>query len=495
MVQLQEVLGKRRAQPTAPLHSPAIFSVEAEGVHGGNVLLHKRVKEMQVQPSPPSQDMHMLHESSPLGLKLRKSPSLLELIQMRLAMENSNKRDIKPKSLATSERMKASSFVANFLKIGTWEYKSQYEGDLVAKCYFAKHKLVWEILDAGLKRKIEIQWSDITALKATFHENGIGILDLGLARPPIFFMETVPQPRKHTMWQAASDFTGGQACLNRRHILQCPSNLLSKNFEKLIQCDQRLNYLSRQPYVTLDSSVFGSKMESSILESPNKSKGRDGFSHLDGEHEAHLSKCIDHVSPYDLSLMYKKDGMIDVTMNQQQSFSQPINWGASDIGFQADVSQELKSPHSNSFSQLESSISIDDLLSNIGDCIMEHKPVVGNNLSLPISDSSSSELLEKISQYLLSDSQGPLASDEECLMARVNSFCSPDVVPTTLPKFEPNDSGNIFVDSDGFDDELSSALDIETAYGTNAPTISRNDYDSYGELPRFLFNVPEDFDG
>ena len=55
---------------------------------------------------------------------------------------------------------------------------SQYEGDLVAKCYFAKHKLVWEVLDAGLKRKIEIQWSDIIALKATCPENGIGTLDL-----------------------------------------------------------------------------------------------------------------------------------------------------------------------------------------------------------------------------------------------------------------------------------------------------------------------------
>ncbi|PNX98201.1 hypothetical protein L195_g021443, partial [Trifolium pratense] len=32
-------------------------------------------------------------------------------------------------------------------------YKSRYEGDLVAKCYFAKHKLVWEVLDSGLKHK------------------------------------------------------------------------------------------------------------------------------------------------------------------------------------------------------------------------------------------------------------------------------------------------------------------------------------------------------
>ncbi|KAF0931073.1 hypothetical protein E2562_002442 [Oryza meyeriana var. granulata] len=484
MVQLQEVLGKRRAEPAAPARllppppaAAAIFKAEAEEVGDGNVRLHKRVKEVQVQPSPPSQDMHILDGSSPLGLKLRKSPSFLELIQMRLAMENAKKKKIKPGPLTACERVKASNFAANFLKIGTWEYASQYEGDLVAKCYYAKHKLVWEVLDAGLKRKIEIQWSDITALKATCPENGIGTLDLGLARPPIFFKETDPQPRKHTMWKAASDFTGGQASMNGRHILQCPSSLLSKNFEKLIQCDHRLNYLSRQPYVILDSPIFGPKMESHVLENSNKSKSCHGFSDLKGEHEVYLSKYTDHVSPYGVPLTSKNDG-----------------------------SQELNSPHPNSLSQLRSS-SIDDLLSHLGDCMMEQKPA-GNNPSLPVSDASSNELLEEITQCLLSDSQVPPASDEKCLMARVDSLCSlleKDTVPATLPKFEPNDSGEIGVaevDFDGFDDELSSTLEMETAYGRNPPTISGNG--SYGELlsnlpriasiPRSLFNVSEDFD-
>ena len=53
---------------------------------------------------------------------------------------------------------------------------SRYEGDLVGKCYYAKHKLVWEILECGLKSKIEIQWSDIAALKADFLDNGPGTL-------------------------------------------------------------------------------------------------------------------------------------------------------------------------------------------------------------------------------------------------------------------------------------------------------------------------------
>ena len=48
----------------------------------------------------------------------------------------------------------------------------------MAKCYFAKHKLVWEVLEQGLKSKIEIQWSDIVGLKANCPEDGPGTLTL-----------------------------------------------------------------------------------------------------------------------------------------------------------------------------------------------------------------------------------------------------------------------------------------------------------------------------
>ena len=58
------------------------------------------------------------------------------------------------------------------------QYKSRYEGDLVAKCYFAKHKLVWEVLDGGLKNKIEIQWSDIMAINASCPDDGPETLDV-----------------------------------------------------------------------------------------------------------------------------------------------------------------------------------------------------------------------------------------------------------------------------------------------------------------------------
>ena len=44
----------------------------------------------------------------------------------------------------------------------------------------------------------------------------------------------------------------------RQHFLQCPHGVLNKHFEKLIQCDSRLNFLSRQPEIVLGSPYFES---------------------------------------------------------------------------------------------------------------------------------------------------------------------------------------------------------------------------------------------
>ncbi|XP_071926369.1 uncharacterized protein [Coffea arabica] len=104
---------------------------------------------------------------------------------MRLSQANSpkgassSKKELKGAAASgSSEKLKASNFPATILRIGTREYKSRYGGDLVAKCYFAKHKLVREVLDGGLKNKIEIQWSDIMALKANYPDDGPGTLDV-----------------------------------------------------------------------------------------------------------------------------------------------------------------------------------------------------------------------------------------------------------------------------------------------------------------------------
>ena len=43
---------------------------------------------------------------------------------------------------------------------------------------------------------------------------------------------------------------------DRQHFLQCPQGLLGKHFEKLIQCDPRLNFLSKQPKMLFESPYF-----------------------------------------------------------------------------------------------------------------------------------------------------------------------------------------------------------------------------------------------
>lgn len=208
-----------------------------------------------------------LDETRPLGLSLRKSQSLVDLIQQNLDQKDQSsvgeqtfEENIKAKGMAAADsqhdKLKASNFPACYLKIGKWECSSIYEGDLVAKCYYAKRKLVWEVLDNGLKSKIEIQWSDITGLKASLPDKGPASLHIEISRTPLFFRETNPQPRKHTLWQSTSDFTGGQASICRRHLLQFSEGVLNRHFEKLIQCDLRLKNLSEQTITFSGSPYF-----------------------------------------------------------------------------------------------------------------------------------------------------------------------------------------------------------------------------------------------
>ncbi|KAK6159834.1 hypothetical protein DH2020_003215 [Rehmannia glutinosa] len=147
-----------------------------------------------------------------------------------------------------------------FLKIGVWQRTTRHEGDLTAKLYFAKRKLVWEVLDGGLKSKIEIQWSDIIAIRAVTPHNEPGTLEIELNQSPLFYREINPQPRKHTLWQQASDFTGGQAPIWRRHYVRFPPGILDKHYEKLLQCDQRLFALSQKPFPRHESPYFDPTM-------------------------------------------------------------------------------------------------------------------------------------------------------------------------------------------------------------------------------------------
>ena len=170
------------------------------------------------------------------------------------------------------------------------------------------------------------------------------------------------------------------------------------------------------------------------------------------------------------------------------------------------VAQEFNIP--NWWSQLKvpglrPSMSVDDLVSHLGNCINEQ--ITSGNPSMANNEVPTKESLEEIAQYLLGDTQGPQApASDERLMARVDSLCcllQKDTPQTVKPKPEPNDSGSIGgEDSDGSDDEFSSASTRKTPEASQAPAMSRKD--SFGDLlmnlsriasiPQFLFKIPED---
>ncbi|GAA0141041.1 hypothetical protein LIER_02278 [Lithospermum erythrorhizon] len=203
--------------------------------------------------------MHFMSEQPrSLGLSLKKTPSLVNLIECELYQTKKKKHvdDSTSPVPILSEKLKASNFRAYLLKIGDWEVISQHDGNIVAKCYYAKRKLVWEILEGPLKSKIELQWSNIVGIRATILDNQPSILEIELNEPPLFYRETAPQPKKHTLWQQSHDFTGGQASKCRRHYVRFPTGALDKTYENILLCDPRLYDLSRSPFPSQQSPYF-----------------------------------------------------------------------------------------------------------------------------------------------------------------------------------------------------------------------------------------------
>lgn len=350
----------------------------------------------------PPEAYNPLDEPSPLGLRLKKSESFVELVQMKLSQEHSSKSSTsgnKAHKGAAADKLKASNFPASVLKIGTWEYRSRYEGDLVAKCYFAKHKLVWEVLDGALKNKIEIQWSDIVAIKANYSIEGNDSLYVVLARQPLFFRETNPQPRKHTLWQPTSDFTNGQASIHRRHFMECPHGLLVKHFEKLIQCDPRLHFLSQQPERVVDSPYFDTKISSLDENEPNL----PGLSV-----EASSLFAMAHVTLPPASQLCPPK-------REQQDFVVVDSRAVEEIGKAQKLRSEIEVPG------FHCSMSVSDLVSHIGHCITERR-AAGDPL-FSAEELQSTDIMEDITRYLIGDSQVS-ALDERAFLSRVNSLCS-----------------------------------------------------------------------
>ncbi|GER54119.1 chorismate synthase [Striga asiatica] len=429
---------------------------------------------MGVLSVPPSQ-YNPLDEPSPLGLRLRKSPSLLELIQMKLSQSTSPRagnHSRKEASKASADKLKASNFPGSLLRIGAWEYKSRHEGDLVAKCYFAKHKLVWEVLDGGLKNKIEIQWSDIMALKANYGDDGPGTLNVVLSRQPLFFRETNPQPRKHTLWQATSDFTGGQASMLRQHYLECSQGLLGKHFEKLMQCDPRLNILSQQGEIIIDSPYFEPRI--SVFDDQNECK--DSFD-LNAEGSSSLFSLQDVNSPSVVQSSSPKNDIIDATGGHSGSYPRETPSPVSAINTPTVEQLNLKEVgkwEDMIVPGLRSSMSMRDLVSHLENRISEHP----ENPTLSSEDWQSLQILDDINRCLFSDSQIP--PDEKSLMSRVNSLCC------LLQK----DNNNLNQPPSQNEGEVGPAdMARKDSVGDllmNLPRIA--------SLPHFLFNISEDYE-
>nr|XP_043629764.1 uncharacterized protein LOC122601053 [Erigeron canadensis] len=371
----------------------------------------------------PQYEYNPLDEPSPLGLRLRKSPSLLELAQRRLnevnndkAVENleaRTKRRLKARTRARAsgslDKLKASHFPALLLRIGQWEYVSKHEGDLMAKCYFSKHKIVWEVLDGGLKKKFEINWADIMGLKASCASDGPGSLTIVLDKQPLFFKEINPQPRKHTQWRATSDFTDGEASTHRQHFLQCAQGVLDKHYEKLIQCDTRLNFLSQQQDIALDFPYFPPKpsiKDQDILgNSDFNLSDIYNIAHMGSPSTLHKSSLSKTIDPSSLSLI-------------PQDMSREVHSSSSGMSTEMEGQKDIEQLNAP---RLKPTLSISDFINYVGNNLSEQR-------NLPFSDSVLSQeipkdMLENISEILLGDSQLTTASDEKTLMSRVNSLC------------------------------------------------------------------------
>ncbi|KAG8379576.1 hypothetical protein BUALT_Bualt07G0103300 [Buddleja alternifolia] len=485
--------------------------------------LHKRSKQQSFAMgglAASASQYNPLDEPSPLGLRLRKSPSLLELIQMKLSQSSSPKagshghgKKQATGSAASVDKLKASNFPASILKIGTWEYKSRYEGDLVAKCYFAKHKLVWEVLDGGLKNKIEIQWSDIMALKANYPDDGPGTLDVVLARQPLFFRETNPQPRKHTLWQATSDFTGGQASICKRHYLECPQGLLGKHFEKLTQCDPRLHFLSQQGEITVDSPYFEPRI--SVFDDQNDDNSEFD---LNKEGSPSIFSLQEATSPSGAQSSSSKNDQ-DALGRHPESY--PRETPSPCSGIETLTVEDIKNGGIEQLKALSNweqikvpglrhSMSMSDLVSHLEHRISEQGSL--NNPSLSSEEWESIQILEDINRCLFSDIQNMPDSDEKSLMSRVNSLCCLLQKDNTsaVPNFQPKSDNcpdiqktNNIVGASSNEKKVEENDENNDVFGySQGASMSRKD--SVGDLllnlpriaslPQFLFNISEDYE-
>ncbi|PON35448.1 hypothetical protein TorRG33x02_351320 [Trema orientale] len=181
-------------------------------------LANQRLRQTPIKSKQQKERIEKLLWTTSLGLKHNvNNQSLLGKLNKRLYLQRTPnhgqfQNDQQTNNHNTTDsNNKASHVDASFIRIGSWKRAAQNSKDLVAKIYFGKRRLVWEILERGLKSKIEIQWEHIVGMRVFLEENGSVIFEVELSRPPLFCKEVYPLPMRHTLWDLASDFTDGQA--------------------------------------------------------------------------------------------------------------------------------------------------------------------------------------------------------------------------------------------------------------------------------------------
>ncbi|EGG22427.1 hypothetical protein DFA_04549 [Cavenderia fasciculata] len=144
------------------------------------------------------------------------------------------------------EKIKPSNFVVQKIRIGTFEKTSTFTSDLVAKFYYTKKQIVWEIATkpSGQKCKMVFGFIDITSMKLESLKDESNQLTFILKKIPKFYKETNPQPKKNTMWAPCDDFLpGNEASLYCRHSIVCKKVALEKHLDKLKRSDPRISQM------------------------------------------------------------------------------------------------------------------------------------------------------------------------------------------------------------------------------------------------------------
>ncbi|KAI7745150.1 hypothetical protein M8C21_005808, partial [Ambrosia artemisiifolia] len=200
-----------------------------------------------------------------LGLGLEISTSIINQLELSLS-QASQKNEHQAQGLGISPHhlkspSKATSIHALSLKIGSWERKSNNPDDLTAKFYYGTKKLVWEVLCGSLKKKIQIRWSQISAINAYVDGNQTSCLEIELTEQPELYEEINFNPKSRTQWEnAVHDFTGDQTRICRRHTLTFARGVLNDPFKTLLKCDNRLANIIQQPFPYQNSPFFHEHM-------------------------------------------------------------------------------------------------------------------------------------------------------------------------------------------------------------------------------------------